>query len=287
MSKLEGATYGVVENDDCPLHYWHKGTGPLVFFIPGGNGYGMQFDKMIDAYAETGRYTAATFDRRQMSASQPARAKTFSFFQQARDVRAVIRALGFEKAIVFGSSSGGIISLQFALDYPDVIEHLVVHEAPTALLLPDAVEVYEWQLGLYDTYKTSGPQAAFAEFSKCFIGQTQNEDPRMLLDDVRNGVNFWEHEFMTVTNFLPDVRRLATLGLSIGVMAGERSKDAFYARTTIELARVLGCHRGMVPGHHQGYLAECELFFPAMVDFVETLEKKRTESAAVANPVAA
>jgi pimeloyl-ACP methyl ester carboxylesterase len=39
--------------------------------------------------------------------------------KQARDIAAVIKALGFEKAILFGSSLGGIIGFQFAVDFPE------------------------------------------------------------------------------------------------------------------------------------------------------------------------
>lgn len=33
-------TKATVHNEDCDLHYWHQGSGPLIVFIPGGNGHG-------------------------------------------------------------------------------------------------------------------------------------------------------------------------------------------------------------------------------------------------------
>ncbi|KAK3901103.1 Alpha/Beta hydrolase protein, partial [Staphylotrichum tortipilum] len=120
-------TEAVVHNEGCDLHYWHVGSGPLITFIPGGNGHGRQFFPLMAAFSN--RFTCATFDRRQMSASQVPVNKRLSPPQKARDIRAVIAALGFDKATLFGSSSGGIFALQFAHDFPSMVEHVVAHEA--------------------------------------------------------------------------------------------------------------------------------------------------------------
>jgi hypothetical protein len=55
-------TYAMVDNEGCDLHYWYQGSGPLIIFIPGGNGIGRQYN-IIEALSN--RYTCATFDRRQ------------------------------------------------------------------------------------------------------------------------------------------------------------------------------------------------------------------------------
>jgi pimeloyl-ACP methyl ester carboxylesterase len=56
--------------------------------------------------------------------------------QQARDATAIIKALGADKAVIFGSSGGGIISLEMASVRPNVIDFLIVHESPVTGLLP-------------------------------------------------------------------------------------------------------------------------------------------------------
>ena len=50
--------------------------------------------------------------------------------QQARDAVAIIKAMGHDKAIIFGSSGGGIIGLELATANPNVIDFLIVHEPP-------------------------------------------------------------------------------------------------------------------------------------------------------------
>lgn len=56
----------------------------------------------------------------------------------AEDVKEVVQALGYRKAIIGGASMGGCISLQFAIDYPDMTAALALIDTtswygPTAL----------------------------------------------------------------------------------------------------------------------------------------------------------
>jgi pimeloyl-ACP methyl ester carboxylesterase len=272
-------TYDTVHNEGCDLHYWYQGIGPLIVFIPGGNGHGRQFNALMAALSA--QYTCATFDRRQMSASQVKVNKILSPPQQARDALAVIKALGFEKAIVFGSSLGGIIAFQLAIDYSEVVDHLICHEAPTSLLLPNASELWEWLLSLYEIYKTSGTSAAFVEFEKKFIGFGEDGVPATTSPEPENGVNFWENEFLIAGTYVPDLRRLVERKVSVGLMTAIRSRDAFYARTTLEQEKILGCLRAAVPGHHQGFEVETAEFAPAMLEMLGELESRRNSASSV------
>jgi hypothetical protein len=66
-----------------------------------------------------------------------------------------------------------------------------------------------------------------------------------------------------------DLRKIVRNQVSVGVLARKRSEDAFYARSTLEQAEILGCPRLVVPGHHAGFEAE---FAPALQEMIETLE---------------
>lgn len=122
-------SHATVQNEGCTLHYWSQGAGPkLILFVPGGNGHGRQFNNIMSFLTSSSssspqfsrgntdqQFTCATFDRRQMSSSSrfvnpdDSPPKKLSPYQQARDIRAVVLALGFTKVYcLFGSSSGGI-----------------------------------------------------------------------------------------------------------------------------------------------------------------------------------
>jgi pimeloyl-ACP methyl ester carboxylesterase len=142
---------GVVDTEGCRLHYWTTGSSGhpdpsdrrLITFVPGGFGHAAQFFPIMTALASE-HFTCVSFDRRQMSASTVSGpAQKLSFTQQARDVRAVIRAVGFDTSIIFCSSAGGLFGIQLALDFPHMVDHLLLYETPLFGLLPDASALYD------------------------------------------------------------------------------------------------------------------------------------------------
>jgi pimeloyl-ACP methyl ester carboxylesterase len=267
-------TYAIVENEDCNLHYWYEGTGPLITFIPGGNGHGRQYNNMISLFSD--KYTCMTFDRRQMSASKVKVNKLFSHTQAARDVKAIIQAMGFEKSIIFGNSLGGIIGFQFAIDFPKMVDHLISHEAPTFGLLPNASALHDFSRDMYETSRTSIPAAA-EKFSTILIGYDDEGVPATTSPEPENQINFWQNETLPMSLYTPDLRRIVENGTSVGLMFGERSRDALYVQTTVEQEKILGCLRMRVPGHHQGFEVETELFAPKFAEMIDILERKRAD----------
>jgi len=272
-------THSVVHNEGCDLHYWYQGQGPLITFVPGGNGHGRQFLPLMAALSERHGFTCATFDRRQMSASQVAVNKRLSPPQQARDIRAVVAALGFARSVLFGSSSGAIFALQFAHDFPDMTAHVIAHEGPTFMLLPDASELFEWFSHLIEVYEGSGIEQAAAEFSSRLTGYNDEGVPPTVSPAAGNVRNFWENEIPVLAGgYVPNLWRIRENKTSVGVMRGVRCKDAFFARAADEQARVLGCPFALVPGHHQGFEVETEAFLPCFLDMVAALEERKKVS---------
>ena len=269
-----GLTPGVVTNEECDLHYWYQGSGPLITFIPGGNGRGRQFFPLMGALSD--RYTCVTFDRRQMSASKVKVSKRINPVQQARDVLAIVDALGFEKSIFFGSSLGGLLAFTLGLYYPERIEHLIAHEAPTYHLLPNANEIIDKVLEFLEIRDEQGIPAAAKAFHENFlIGYEDEGVPPPTSMPPEDAVNHWTYEIGVVSFPSPDLRHIVANGTSVGLMTGLRSRDAWYAKATYEQEKVLGCLRMDVPGHHQGFESEMELFLPSLLRMLELLEKRK------------
>ncbi|KAK2009684.1 acetyltransferase/esterase [Colletotrichum eremochloae] len=269
-------TRSILTNEGCDIHYWYQGQGPLIVFVPGGNGHGRQYNPIITALSD--RYTCATFDRRQMSASKAKVNKRLSPPQQARDIRAIIQILGFDKSILFGSSGGGIFSFQFAIDFPHMVDHIISHEAPTFTLLPNASEVFEFLYDCLDLYENSGLEAAQAKFETRLLGYSDEGVPRPVSPEPINPANFWENEFAVLLGYLPSLYRIKENKTSVGLMRGMRSRDAWYAQAVDEQAKILECPRLDVPGAHEGFQVELDAFLPYFLKLLEILEEKRSQN---------
>lgn len=148
--------HGTVENEDCELHYWYQGTGPLLIFVPGGGGNGNRYNKIMALLDK--RLTVATYDRRQMSSSKAKENKLFNPVQNARDIIAITKAIGRSKTSVFANSGGGILALELAVSYPEALEHLILHEVPTIFLLEDASFQLNRCFEILETYKKASRQ---------------------------------------------------------------------------------------------------------------------------------
>lgn len=260
-------TYKVVETDGAKLHVWHQGSGRLLILIAGGAQSGICFDAVIPKLSQ--HYTVATYDRRGYSNSLIEKKTIVNLAQSARDVVAIIKALGFQKASIFGTSAGGIIALQLGVSYPEHIEHLIAHESPTTSLLPDTTTWLDFCASVYDKYKTNGGEAAIRYFGSKMVGMDPTEP--IAATTLDNAPFFFEYEYTVFTIYTPNMPKLRDNGVSMAVVAGEKSKDAYYARTTAVQAEMLGCPRIMWPGAHTVYKTSPDAFVRALLDTLRQL----------------
>jgi len=100
------------------------------------------------AAGEYGTNSSVTFDRRGTgrSASPPGEWTVADF---ARDLRGLMDALDIERAIVGGSSLGGIIAAQFALDYPERVHAIIVPKQGATLSADEVMEHCRSQIAGY------------------------------------------------------------------------------------------------------------------------------------------
>lgn len=115
-----------LQADGVELFYESLGEGTPVIFQAHDHTPWMFFQAPV--FSQTHRFV--TFDRRGTgrSASPPGEWTMADF---ARDLRGLMDGLGIERAIVGGSSLGGMIAAQFALDYPDRVHAIIVgHTTP-------------------------------------------------------------------------------------------------------------------------------------------------------------
>src|SRR3546814_7884451 len=123
---------GCLEVPGARLYYETYGSGPVMLMVPGATGSAYSFQRVREHLAA--RYTVATYDRRGFSRSQLDGQQDYDrrLETDANDVRRLIEHSSDKPAILFGSSSGGIIVLEVLARHPSVVRTLVPHE-PTAV----------------------------------------------------------------------------------------------------------------------------------------------------------
>lgn len=267
-------TYKTVENEGCDLHYWYQGSGPLLMLIPGAGGVGRYYSSILEHLDH--KFTVCAYDRRQNSLSKVhGELQMLNPAQHARDIIAIIKALNRQTASIFASSGGCIITFQMAISYPEYLDHVIAHEGPTTALLDDSTYHLNNTFKMHSIYKAKGALAAMEEFRSQFVGYEDTPVGTGTILEPEELVNFWENEFVMFTIYCPDLRKIVDNGVSIAVGAGRKSKDVFYARTTIPQAKILDCPRFLFTGHHTAFEEEPATVASEMIAAYEEMDKKK------------
>jgi aminoacrylate hydrolase len=105
-----------IDIGEITLNVEERGTGPAFIFIPGLVGLLDAWEFQIAEFSE--RYRCIAFDHRGAGDSdKPATGHTTEIL--ARDVIGLMDKLGIDKAHVAGTSTGGCVLQNLAIDYPD------------------------------------------------------------------------------------------------------------------------------------------------------------------------
>jgi len=131
------------DNGGVKVYYDDYGQGlPIVFLHPWTtNGYIWYFQ--IFPFARTNRVIAV--DHRGHGRSDKPKSG-YSIQEHASDVRAVLDAAKIDKAVLVGNSIGGMIAMQFALDFPERVTGLAIVSSGTGLgegMPKEAVEAFK------------------------------------------------------------------------------------------------------------------------------------------------
>jgi len=111
---------GRFTNNNHELHYWERGEGPLLIILPGATASSAHYSGELNYFSENFRTVALDFwgtgDSERL-ASWPD-----NWWKEcASDVAALIDHLGDEKAIILGSSMGGLVALLLAAIFPQKV----------------------------------------------------------------------------------------------------------------------------------------------------------------------
>ncbi|WP_346267395.1 alpha/beta fold hydrolase [Streptomyces sp. SID4982] len=116
-------------------------TGPVLLLLPGGAGHPMGLGPLTARLAH--RFTVVTYDPLGLAhgrLGQPVPDQRPEDWADGADrVLAAVLPTG-GRGYVFGTSSGGVAALALAARHPGRLAHVIAHEPPCALVLPDGAE---------------------------------------------------------------------------------------------------------------------------------------------------
>ena len=248
------------------LHYEVCGAGPVLLLIPGGPADADAFAHIRGVLSE--RHTVVTYDPRGLSRSpfdgEPQDTGVGTF---ADDARRLIEAVGTEPAYVLGSSGGALVGLELVSRHPERVRVLVAHEPPLTRLLDDADEHARFAREVHDAYLSEGVGPAIGKF----LAATglEGDAPRPPADPtpemaeamarMQGNLEFFlGHMFLALGDYAPDVSRLRSLPITVGV--GEASEGQLAHRAGVALAERLGKEPAVFPGGHGGFNSHPEAF---------------------------
>ncbi len=136
---LNQPTPHVLERRGCPLHYWLAGPvdAPLAVLTHGAAADHNMFNRQLPAL--TDHYRVLTWDMRGHGQSRPM-GTPFTVPGAAEDLVAILDALGVQKAIVGGQSTGGYVAQELVFHYPERVQALVMIDCICITLRLSAVE---------------------------------------------------------------------------------------------------------------------------------------------------
>ena len=121
--------HGYADSDGVKIHYATLGSGPLVVMIHGYPDFWYTWRHQMAVLSED--YQVVAIDQRGYNRSDKPKGKeSYDMSLLVDDVRAVIRHLGSEKAIVVGHDWGGRVAWGVAMKYPEITDKLIICNLP-------------------------------------------------------------------------------------------------------------------------------------------------------------
>jgi class 3 adenylate cyclase len=136
-------------NGDVAIAYQVVGEGErdlvLVSSYVSNLVYAWESPYFRDFYQRLARsFRVIVFDKRGTGLSDRGGAGWATLETRMEDMRAVLEDVGSERAVVFGSSEGGLMAALYAATYPEATEALVLFQVPPRGWQDDLAHLHEW-----------------------------------------------------------------------------------------------------------------------------------------------
>jgi epoxide hydrolase 4 len=120
---------GFADVNGVRLHYVEQGQGPLILFLHGFPEFWYCWKDLLPEFGRDYRVVALDMRGYNLS-SRPDSVDAYRIPVLVEDVRALAEKLGAKKFVLVGHDWGGVIAWAFAAAHPEMLEKLVIINAP-------------------------------------------------------------------------------------------------------------------------------------------------------------
>jgi pimeloyl-ACP methyl ester carboxylesterase len=265
-----------VERPEAALYYETAGSaGDPTVLVHGSWVDHRSWARVVPALAQS--LHVVTYDRRGHGESSGIpRARPVR--DDASDLASLLESIDLFPAHVVGHSYGGAVAFRLALERPEMVRSVAVHEPPFLGLLegigPSSSEATEARTRVREVQtrvRSGDPEGAAREFVERFgpdPGAWDRLDPATRSRFTRNAER-WADEFSDPETTSPSRTELAGLDLPVLLTTGELSPPLFH-RIGDELGRTLpnASARTLPATGHVPHLTHPEVYVGALATFL-------------------
>jgi esterase len=239
---------GDVEINSVRLHVEERGRGDPILGIQGTGSSAMAWREAAETLSALGR--VVVYDRLGCARSERPEPYPTNVREHAEDAAALIRTLEAAPAIVIGRSYGGETAVELALAHPELVQALVLLEAPSLSLDPEARAWEEALVRMVEEAAERDPSSVAETFLRVILGdegwgslprrarQMFRDNGPAILAELHGG------------SFSATEEDLGRISVPALLVAGEDSPEMF-GRVTERMARAIpGSRLQRVPGGH-------------------------------------
>ena len=129
-----GPVEGYADGDEVKLYFVQGGEGELMLFLHGAPDSWTIYTSQLAEFSRDHMVVAPTL-RGFAPSGQPEAVEAYAMPRLLGDVHALLRHFGRERCILVGNDWGGYIAWVFASAYPNLVERLVILNAPHPAML--------------------------------------------------------------------------------------------------------------------------------------------------------
>ncbi len=256
-----------IRNGDFKLFCRKEGEGALILLIHGVACDSDYFDEAVFFLKK--HYTVVSYDRRGYSRSRQIAAPDllaggYSVRSQMEDAAKIIRYMDSGAAFVVGCSAGGIIAVELAGKYPELVRGIILQEPPLTWSLQSKNDISKWRTELKDAVEKKHINSALISLNRA-MGGTDNRSKSISLESqMQNLENLKVFLLEEIDHFLEYEIRKEEITLPCAVMVGECDKEGLFARTAESIAAHMNWRLVRTPGFHN-FPADLPFEFAVMI----------------------